>query len=104
MTIDMRGDIGIAMSNYNKAHGRYFITIDPFITCAVLANAYTTDKELAHISMSSLSTVKRSINRLCDFGILKKHISKINEKTLAVNHEALTSFLNQYSEGSVAHV
>lgn len=104
MTIHTRGNIGIAMSNYNKTHGHYFITIDPFIICTVLEDAYTTDQELAHISISSLSTVKRSINRLCDFGILKKHISKINEKTLSVDNEALTSFLSQYSEGSVVHV
>lgn len=104
MTIHTRGNIGVAMSNYNKTHGHYFITIDPFIICAVLEGAYTTDQELAHISISSLSTAKRSINRLCDFGILKKHISKINEKTLTVDHEVLTNFLSQYLEGSVVHV
>jgi hypothetical protein len=94
--IYMRDDIGIAMSNYNKAHGRHFITIDSFVMCVILSDAYTTDHELAKLSMSSLSTVKRSINRLCDFGLIKKHISNINQKTLTVNQSSFDSFINSY--------
>jgi hypothetical protein len=98
------------MLNYNQAHGRYFITIDSFIACAILSDAYTTDYELANLSMSSLSTVKRSINKLCEFGIVEKHISKTNQKTLLISSTHLEAFLNQYSntkpiyESSVAHV
>ena len=100
-SIYMRNDICAAMSNYNESHRRYFITIDSFVVCAVLSNAYTTDHELARLSMSSLSTVKRSINKLCDFGILKKHISKINQKALTVNIQSLSSFLSKYSNSSL---
>lgn len=104
--INMRSDICTAMSNYNKVHGRYFITIDSFIACTILSDAYTTDCELASLSMSSLSTVKRSINKLCDFGILKKHISKTNQKDLEVNQSALERFINNYfaPESSVVNV
>lgn len=107
MTIHLHNDIGTAMSNYNKLHGRYFITIDSFIVCAVLSDAYTTDQELAQLSMSSLSTVKRSINRLCSFGLLNKHISHTNQKTLTINEPQLRNFTHNYLhsdlESSVVH-
>lgn len=94
--IYMRDDICFAMSNYNKTQKHYFLAVDSFIACVILSNAYTTDHKLAHLSMSSLSTVKRSINRLCDFGLVEKHLSKTNQKTITVNHKFLDAFLNQY--------
>ena len=104
----IKDDICIAMSNYNESQHRYFITIDSYVVCAVLSGAYTSDHELARLSMSSLSTVKRSINKLCNFGILQKHISKTNQKALTVNHQHLEKFLNQYFystlESSVEYV
>lgn len=104
MTINIRTDVGVSMSNYNKEHGHHFITIDSFIMCVILSNAYTTDQELSKLSMSSLSTVKRSINRLCNFGLATKHISSTNQKTLTVNEQKFDSFINQYFyESSVVH-
>ena len=108
MTIHLHNDIGTAMSNYNKLHGRHFITIDSFIICALLSDAYTTDQELAQLSMSSLSTVKRSINKLCNFGLINKHLSHTNQKTLTINEPQLHTFIRTYInscilESSVAH-
>lgn len=102
--IHIRNDICIAMSNYNKAQEHNFIAIDSFIVNAILSDAYTSDHELAQLSMSSLSTVKRSINRLCVFGILQKHISKTNQKALTVNAQFLEQFLDQYFYSSPTQV
>lgn len=90
-------DINIAMSNYNKKNGNYFITIDASVLNIALSNAYTTDSELADITTSSLSTVKRSINKLCNFGFLKKHITQNNIKTLEVQQEMLNNFISDWS-------
>ena len=96
MEINMRGDIFIATNNYNKQMGRYFSCRDVLVTCIVLSGAYTTDQDLSKLAACSLSTIKRSINKLCDFGILKKHIAPDHTKTLTVNQIELDAFLSQY--------
>lgn len=96
MEINMRGDIFVAINNYNKQMGRYFSCRDVLVTCIVLSGAYTTDQDLSKLAACSLSTVKRSINKLCDFGILEKHIAPDHTKTLTVKQAKLDAFLSQY--------
>lgn len=96
MEINMRGDIFVATNNYNKQIGRYFSCRDVLVTCIVLSGAYTTDQDLSKLAACSLSTVKRSINKLCDFGILEKHIAPDHTKTLTVKQAELDAFLSQY--------
>lgn len=96
MEINMRGDIFIAINNYNKQMGRHFSCRDIFVICTVLSDAYTTDQDLSKLAACSLSTVKRSINKLCDFGILEKHIALDHTKTLTVKQAELDAFLSQY--------
>ena len=96
MEINMRGDIFIATNNYNKQMGRYFSCRDVLVTCIVLSGAYTTDQDLSKLAACSLSTAKRSINKLCDFGILEKHIAPDHTKTLTINQVKLDAFLSQY--------
>lgn len=96
MEINMRGDIFVAINNYNKQIGRHFSCRDTFVICTVLSDAYTTDQDLSKLAACSLSTVKRSINKLCDFGILEKHIAPDHTKTLTVKQAELDAFLSQY--------
>lgn len=96
MKINMRGDIFVAINNYNKQMGRHFSCRDTFVICTVLSDAYTTDQDLSKLAACSLSTVKRSINKLCDFGILEKHIAPDHTKTLTVKQAELDAFLSQY--------
>ena len=96
MEINMRGDIFVATNNYNKQMGRYFSCRDVLVICIMLSGAYTTDQDLSKLAACSLSTVKRSINKLCDFGILEKHIAPNHTKTLTINQIELDAFLSQY--------
>lgn len=96
MNYEIRTNLNMAMNNYNKKNGNYFITIDGSVLNAILSNAYTTDAELADITISSLSTIKRSINKLCNFGFLRKHITPNNIKTLEVQEHALGNFILEW--------
>ena len=96
MNYEIRTSLNMAMNNYNKKNGNYFITIDGSVLNAILSNAYTTDAELADITISSLSTIKRSINKLCNFGFLRKHIAPNNIKTIEVQKHALSNFILEW--------
>ena len=96
MNYEIRTNLNMAMNNYNKKNGNYFITIDGSVLNAILSNAYTTDAELADITISSLSTIKRSINKLCNFGFLRKHITSNNIKTIEVQKHALSNFILEW--------
>ena len=63
---------------------------------SVMLNTYTTDVALARMALCSLSTVKRSINKLCEFGLISKHISEDNTKTIALNKDMVELFINTY--------
>jgi hypothetical protein len=91
-----RNDLAYAMINYDNAKRHRFTLIDLTVMEAILSDAYTTDMALANIAMCSLSTIKRSINKLCDFGFLKKHIAYDNTKTLDMDHEMLKLFIDAY--------
>ena len=86
----------MARSKWNKKTRNYVMTIDGSVLNAILSNAYTTDAELADITISSLSTVKRSINKLCNFGFLRKHITPNNIKTIEVQEYTLGNFILEW--------
>lgn len=94
--IYIRYDLSFAMHNYNHAHNYNFNITDLFTLEALLSDAYTNDAELARMAMCSLRTIKRSINKLCEFGFITKHLAHDNTKTLELHHNAIKSFLDQY--------
>ena len=89
-------DLAYAMINYDNTKRHRFTLIDLAVMENVILNTYTNDIELARIAMCSLSTVKRSINKLCEFGLLEKHLAHDNAKTLQLNNDMLTLFINTY--------
>lgn len=89
-------DLFFAMINYDNAKRHKFTLIDLAIMETIMSGAYTTDIELARIALCSLSTIKRSINKLCEFGLIEKHIAYDNSKTLKLNEEMLALFINTY--------
>lgn len=89
-------DLAKAMINYDNIQRHRFTLIDLTVMDNILSNNYTTDTALASAAMCSLSTVKRSINKLCEFGLLKKHIAYDNTKTLELDQETLDLFLSTY--------
>lgn len=88
--------LACAMINYDNAKRHRFTLIDLTVMESIISNAYTTDAALASIAMCSLSTIKRSINKLCDFGLLQKHLAQDNTKTLTVDQEMMNLFMNTY--------
>ena len=100
MTMDHNSklnDLAFAMINYDNVKRHRFTLIDLAVMESIITNSYTTDIELARIAMCSLSTIKRAINKLCDFGFLVKHISSDNTKTLELDQDMLKLFINTYS-------
>ena len=89
-------DLFCAMVNYDNAKRHRFTLIDLAVMETIISGAYTTDTELARIALCSLSTIKRSINKLCDFGFIKKHSSHDNTKTIELDQEMLDLFLDTY--------
>lgn len=86
-----------AMHNYNHDGPDTFNLIDAVVLNTIISGSYTTDSELASWSLSSLSTVKRSINKLCTFGFITKHITPNHIKTLEVHQDTLNKFLSDWS-------
>lgn len=85
------------LSNYNQTlNTPQFSILDALILDTVLSDAYKTDQHLATTFMCSLSTIKRSINKLCLCGFLTKHLAKDNTKSLHVNKPFLDQFLEQW--------
>ena len=95
-------DIAHAMINYDNANRHRFTLIDLTVMDNIISNTYTTDLDLANSAMCSLSTIKRSINKLCDFGLLKKHLAHDNTKTLELDQEMLDLFLRTYKGATQA--
>ena len=91
--------LAYAMINYDNSKRHRFTLIDLAVLESIISDSYTTDIALAQTSLCSLSTIKRSINKLCDFGFLTKHISHDNTKTLTLDRELLDIFLNAYGPG-----
>ena len=89
-------DLAYAMINYDNIKRHRFNLIDLAVLEAIISDTYTNDIELARIAMCSLSTIKRSINKLCDFGFLKKHIAHDNAKSLHLDNDMLNLFINTY--------
>ena len=99
MTIDHNfklDDLAFAMINYDNVKRHRFTLIDLAVMENIILDTYTTDTELARLAMCSLSTIKRSINKLCEFGLITKHISNDNTKSLRLDQEMLELFLNTY--------
>lgn len=95
-SIYMREDIAFAMRNYNDSHNHKFNLTDLFTMEVILSNAYTSDLDLSCLLICSLSTVKRSINKLCNFGFITKHLAHDNTKSLKLHENILDEFLNKY--------
>lgn len=85
-----------AMINYDNAKRHRFTLIDLAVMETIMSGTYTTDTELARIALCSLSTIKRSINKLCEFGFITKHIAYDNTKTLKLDQKTLDTFINTY--------
>lgn len=88
--------LAYAMINYDNSKRHRFTLIDLAVLESIISDSYTTDTDLAKIALCSLSTIKRSINKLCDFGFLKKHISNDNTKTLELDQDLLNIFIGAY--------
>lgn len=98
MNIILDNSIATAMNTYNKTYHGYFIVTDFLVLSAIASGTYTTDNDLARRTMTSERTIKRSINKLCEFGILEKHIIQNHIKTLTMNQAALNAFINQHGD------
>ena len=98
-SIYTESNIFTAMLNYCQGNNHEnFTLIDVVVMDTVISNTYTNDTDLAHSSLCSLSTIKRSINKLCNFGLITKHLAHDNTKTLGVHQDNLNSFLKQYGK------
>lgn len=89
-------DLFCAMVNYDSANGHKFTLIDLVIMEMIILDTYTTDIELARLALCSLSTIKRSINKLCSFGFITKHLSHDNTKSLELHQDKLNAFIKTY--------
>lgn len=92
----MNEKITTAMNNYNKSNKRYFLPIDSLVLKTIVSNAYTTDANLASIGVCSERTIKRSINRLCNLGLVSKHYARDNAKSLELQQDTVKMFLDKY--------
>lgn len=97
-------DLFCAMINYDNAKRHRFTLIDLAVMETIISGTYTTDIELTRLALCSLSTIKRSINKLCDFGFIKKHLSHDNTKTIELDHETLELFLKTYCHQQVGDI
>ena len=96
MTLTINSDLSLAMHNYNKTHTSNFNLIDAFIVSALTLAPYTTDTDLAVKALCSERTIKRSINKLCEEGIIQKHLDHDNTKHVHIITEAYNNLLTQY--------
>lgn len=85
------------MHNYNRNNSDTFNLIDAVVLDTIISGSYTTDSDLAAFCLSSLSTVKRSINKLCAFGFITKHITPNHIKTLELHQDVLNKFISDWS-------
>ena len=85
------------MHNYNRNNSDTFNLIDVVVLNTIISGSYTTDSDLATFCLSSLSTVKRSINKLCAFGFITKHITPNHIKTRELHQDVLNKFISDWS-------
>lgn len=96
-TVYTENDLYEAMLNYCQTNNQdSFTLIDIVVMHAILSDTYTNDRDLAHNSLCSLSTIKRSINKLCNFGLITKHLAHDNTKSLKLHQHNFDAFINQY--------
>ena len=89
-----------ALNSYNQTNRtQKFSVIDALILDTILSKAYTTDRHLASCFMCSERTVKRSINKLCDFGFVIKHLAADHTKTLTPQQDVINNFMSKYQVG-----
>ena len=79
LTYQMHTDITKALKRYNDmTASNTFSTLDGNILCMVKSFAdknldfFMSEKEIAENNITSISTVQRSIKRLCEAGLLKR--------------------------------
>lgn len=90
-------NIGHALNAYNNTStAQKFSILDALILDTIASGAYKTDRNLALTFMCSERTIKRSINKLCEFGFIKKHLAHDNTKTLELHATVFHNFLKQY--------
>ena len=92
-SIYLRDDLAFAMRNCKTLK---FNSIDLFTLEVLLADTYTNDAELAKLLLCSMSTIKRSINKLCNYGFISKHITYKNTKIIELHQDVVNIFLNTY--------
>ena len=92
--MNIKPDILTAMSAYNKTHQNYFSLMDAAALSMVLDNIYTNDADFAQMCMCNDRTAKRSINRLCDAGLIHKEFDHRCNRTLVVNEPKLKEFMH----------
>lgn len=90
-------NIANALGAYNKlGNTPQFAILDALILDTIISGAYTTDAQLATCFMCSERTIKRSINKLCDFGFITKHLAHDNAKSLGLQQDVWNAFLDKY--------
>lgn len=92
--MNLSTSITSAMDNYNKSHNYNFTVLDALVLDHIMSSSYTNDAELAKLTICSERTIKRSINKLNSFGLIKKHIAPNHVKTLIANLDAINNFIN----------
>lgn len=92
--MNLSTSITSAMDNYNKSHNYNFTVLDALVLDHIMSSNYTNDAELAKLIICSERTIKRSINKLDSFGLIKKHIAPNHVKTLIANIDVINNFIN----------
>lgn len=96
--MNINTSITSAMDNYNKSHNYNFTVLDALVLDHIMSSDYTNDAELAKLTICSERTIKRSINKLDAFGLIKKYIAPNHIKTLVANLEAINNFINEATD------
>ena len=91
-------NISKALSTYNNTtnNNSYFSILDALVLDTIASGSYKTDAQLATLYMCSASTIKRSINKLCSFGFITKHLAHDNTKSLELHQDKLNAFIKTY--------
>ena len=99
-TFKIHTNIIRALKAYNEMHPTTtFSTLDMMILCLVKSFAdsktdfFMSVKEIANITLSSESTVHRSLKRLCSAGLLERKKDKSNKYILIYKDEAVKKLI-----------
>lgn len=92
----MHTNLIYAISNYNKTHKPTLNLTDAFILSTLHSTPYHSDSDLASKALCSERTIKRSINKLCECGLLEKHLAYDNTKSVNIKEDVYNNLLAQH--------